>query len=238
MTFSYSVRLTMACKDGTAEAIQGEDANHVAVPAPRRTVDTMKVEKFASNIRRTIETLHRSKDGVLDALDMYKAACLHTVQHRARLVEAADAHDSTVRDCIWYLSSPPYYDSSVMDSSQAASLLPVSVRAIKSKANENPAVGPDLASMALTYYNEKIIHDASNFLQDRQKQNSACSTPLSSVSGHISRASSSRGLVDTTPTEKFSFSTDGVVVPAGGDFRLPITVSRVRNCDVNVLLYS
>lgn len=230
MTFSYSVRLTVACKDPTVELAQEEELKHVAVPATRRPIDTEKVDRYVTDIRLTVEALQRAKNEVRTALDACKTACLQTTEQRSRLVEAMHSHDSFVRDNIWYLASPPYYDDAVMDSSEAAALLPVSIRPIKSKTSESVVAGPDLASTSLNYIYDAITQDTSNFRLGRQKLNSACTTPLSTTSGHISRASSFRSIADsTTATDKFSFSADGVVVPAGGDFRLPITVSRVRS---------
>lgn len=236
ITFSYSVRLSSSDSQMDANPLVSLAASPERVSA----VDQDKVDTQIGKIADSINILRELKEAMICAQASYLETCSMTRELKVRLGEESAAHLNQMCDRLWLLSR----DES--DPASATSLLPYSVlassRGFPAEVGELGA--PELAAYCLKYYQETLYDKSTQWrngnqyvFQDESAEqfNSPQPSPNSSRNDLLSQrsdsftprgigSSSSRGSVEVEP---YSFSAEGIVVPAGGDFRLPISVSQV-----------
>lgn len=218
MTISYSVQLIVNREPPGVKIFE----NDPLFPSKQKPqINDDKLNDCIVSIRETMSDLSTATIVVQKALDAYQTACEARKQFEIKLTIEISEYNEFLWNHLLFLVHPP---GSV--ESMAQTILPTRLRSpqILALSAQNGRSGADFAAYCLTLLQESTlnIHDQTQRIIKTQ------SVIASSPRNERASAAHNEELQQLdSKTKKYGFSAEGIMIPAGSDFRLPVTVSVV-----------
>ena len=225
ISFSYSVRLCFLNPNNDNCTPNNGDESTLLIDRRSESIfdNASEREVFVDGIRNSLRRLCDKKDAMLGAQKAYIRA--HDSCQKARLefeTLLVEHKNKMLRD-IWYLSID------CTDTTAADSIVPISLVNI----NDKMFNGSFRSGAELAIENVKLlgtaIKEKSSHIFSKGLEGITCKAALPCTPRKYRQCESI--------VEKFGFSAEGIAIPAGGDFRLPVTVSQVKMRIFSVFLH-